>query len=103
VEVFYILEGEIQFHIYNRTVTMSQGACVFAPRNVAHAWRNNPNRLNPQSARVQFSFYPGGIEGYFQQASRAANQIPPNDELINKIAREWGVENIGETNWNDDT
>jgi glyoxylate utilization-related uncharacterized protein len=100
-EVFYVLEGKIQFYIHNRTVTMSEGSCVFAPRHVAHAWRN-PNGTNSQLARVQFFFFPGGIEGYFQQASRAAYQIPPNNELINKIAKEWGVENIGEADWDDE-
>ena len=83
-------------------MTMSQGACVFGPRGVPHAWRNNPNRVNPQPARLQFTFAPGGIEGYFQQASRIVNQIPLNNDLIEQIAREWGVENIGEADWNDD-
>ncbi|CAF4031867.1 unnamed protein product [Rotaria magnacalcarata] len=97
-EAFYVLEGEIQFIINNRTVLASKGTCVYAPRGVVHTFRNI-NGTNARPARLQFWFSPAGIENYFEQVSRVLNQKPPNFDLAIQIAKEWGIDIIGPPNW----
>ncbi|CAF2930088.1 unnamed protein product [Rotaria sp. Silwood2] len=97
-EAFYVLEGEIQFQINNKTLLAPQGSCVYAPRGVVHTFRN-VNGTNSRSARLQFWFTPAGIENYFEQVSRALTQNPPNLNLAVQIAKEWGIDIIGSPNW----
>jgi cupin superfamily acireductone dioxygenase involved in methionine salvage len=97
-EVFYVVEGEMEIYIHNQTVSAPMGSCVFAPRGIAHTFRN-PNKTNAQPARVQFWSFPGGVEWYLEHASRALNQKPPNIDLFVRLAIEWGVEVIGPADW----
>ena len=102
-ELFYVLEGELQFYINNRIVTAPQGTCAFVPRGTAHAFRN-ANSTNAGPARLQFLFTPGGnIEGYLEQAGRVLNRNPPDYDLLKLLAKEWGIDIIGPANWTDNS
>ncbi len=95
-----MVEGELQFYINNQIMTAPQGTTVYSPRGIPHAFRNNANRTNATSARLQFWFIPGDrIEGYLEHAGRVLNQNPPNIDLFMVLAKEWGIDIVGPANW----
>lgn len=67
-EFFYILEGEITFHVESpgvkSPIVARAGTFVFAPRNQKHRFRNETD--NP--ARMLFGVLPGGMEKLFSDA-----------------------------------
>ena len=70
-EVFHVVEGSAEFTLDGRTRTVEAGTTVFAPRNVAHAFRSGP-----AGARVLVAVYPAGIEDMFAELSRLPAGAP---------------------------
>jgi quercetin dioxygenase-like cupin family protein len=87
-EVFYVLEGKLEFQIGNDTVQARKGATLYAPRGVRHTFRNP----GPGPARLLFFFSPGGIEGYFREASRYLTEDPPNFTKATAVGAKYGIQ-----------
>src|SRR3954453_4257742 len=39
-EVFYVLEGELEFLVGDRTILATAGSAVYGPRDILHAFKN---------------------------------------------------------------
>ncbi len=63
-EAFYVLEGEFQFHVDDKTITGTTGTFVNIPSMLFHGWRN----VGTAIGRLQCLITPGGMEGFFMEA-----------------------------------
>jgi quercetin dioxygenase-like cupin family protein len=83
-ETFYVLDGVFDILIGDRFVRAERGAFALVPRGTVHRFRCSGDR----PGRLLILFTPGGIEGFFRQAGRAAatdGPAPPIDAA--EIAR----------------
>ncbi|CAF2035159.1 unnamed protein product [Rotaria magnacalcarata] len=96
-ETFCVQEGQIQFRLNNDTFFASKGDCIFAAKRSLMAFRNK----NTTGTRVLFFFTPGGIEEYFYKASPYFAQQPPNTNVTDKFAEDYGMELFGMPIWDD--
>ena len=95
-EAFYILEGEITFHIAEERVVATAGMFANMPVGTPHSFKNESS--NP--AKMLISVAPAGLEQMFFEvgvplAEGATTALPPMKEEIEKllaIAPRYGVE-----------
>jgi quercetin dioxygenase-like cupin family protein len=73
-ETFYVLEGEIAFHVDGETRVVGAGGSAFIPRGTPHAYA-----VTSPSARVLVLDTPAGHEDFFRAVGRpaAARTLPP--------------------------
>jgi len=76
-ETFYVIEGEMTFFVGDRTIKATPGTMVFAPRDVAHSFTIDSDRV-----RILVQLTPAGGEGYFKECSvpASAMTLPPPAE-----------------------
>jgi quercetin dioxygenase-like cupin family protein len=60
---FYVLEGELEFHVGDEVFRATEGAYVLAPPNVVHHFRN----VGDTPARMLNLHTPGGFVEYRRQ------------------------------------
>ncbi len=91
-EMFYMLEGEVHFHIGDNLIKAVPGAAVFAPRGVPHHFS-----IQTPTARFLTLITPGQFTGYFMDNSFpvAVPQVvppqgPPPAELIQHMVSQLG-------------
>ncbi len=96
-EIFYILEGEVEF-TSNGIITLAKpGDQVFQPRNAQHWFK-----LKTPTARALVMFTPGGLEGLYRQTGAVAKSLelpenappapsPTQFEQLMKLAASYGV------------
>ncbi|MBE9157041.1 cupin domain-containing protein [Nodosilinea sp. LEGE 06152] len=68
-EIFEVLEGRFRFHCEGEEFEVGPGTSVVVPRSSVHGWIN----LGPGTARMLFTFVPGGIDDFFP----LIGQTPP--------------------------
>jgi quercetin dioxygenase-like cupin family protein len=73
-ESFYMLEGEIDFHIGDKKLTAGPGQFVVLPKNVPHHFN-----LVTETAKALMLITPAGFEVFFQEFGRPAQtlDLPP--------------------------
>ncbi|HEX6889087.1 MAG TPA: cupin domain-containing protein [Chryseolinea sp.] len=73
-EAFYILEGEMDFHVGDRKFKAGAGEFVFLPRNVTHHFD-----IASKTAKALLLITPGGMETFFRDFSTPAQslELPP--------------------------
>jgi hypothetical protein len=93
-EWFFLLEGRAEFFTDGAWVEVPEGAAVFAPKGVVHAYRNPGDR--PQ--RILIHTAPAGIENFFGQcAEEFAKLGGPDMTRIIQIGSEHGIELVSAT------
>ena len=86
-EVFFVLDGEIEFVLGDRTFVGKAGDVVQAPRGVVHGYLGSGDR----PARAYFMAIPAGIEPmFFEMASWPAGE-PPDMEKLGALCAEFGI------------
>src|SRR5918992_3735326 len=75
-EAFYVLEGEMTFHIGEETIKASAGSFVFGPKDVPHTYT-----VDSGPARLLFLLSPPGFEGFVEAISKPAKArtLPPSE------------------------
>ena len=68
-ETFYVVSGEWEFVVGERTIVADAGTVVYLPRGVFHTFRST-GRLDGKLFGVAV---PGGIEDFFEEAARTSN------------------------------
>lgn len=90
-ESFYLLDGEITFHIDEQTMHAKAGDFVFLPRNIRHSWKSDTD------AHFLVLVTPAGFEGSFVEFSEPAPSMslpplqegpPPEEYLQALLSRE---------------
>ncbi len=80
-EGFYILEGEIVFHVDEKRIVARRGTFLNVPRHARHHFKNEAT----EAARMLIFFAPAGIEGLFEA-------IAAHPENLVSIGKDYGVE-----------
>ena len=95
-EAFYILEGELRFHLDGQDFTAGAGAWITLARGSLHHFRN----VGDQPARMLIMVTPAGLERYFLEVGRPVSpedgeMVAPTPEDIEKLvaaAPKYGLE-----------
>lgn len=85
-EAFYVLEGEINVLIGERTLTATAGAFVLVPRGTVHTL----SKAGTASARVLVIISPAGFEKFFEEIAG-----PPDLDRIMALAPKYNLEIVG--------
>lgn len=80
-EVFYVLEGTVEFVCGNDGFTGEAGAFVFFPRGLAHTFLG----CSAPGARVLMLFVPGGLERTFIATGDADHEGPSQEQGIEVV------------------
>lgn len=76
---FYVLEGELEFHVGDEVVHGSAGTYVLAPPHVVHYFRN----VSSERAKLLNLHTPGGFVEYRQELLALQEQgIDPDDAFF---------------------
>lgn len=78
-EIFYVLEGQVEFTVGARSFTAAAGAVVYVPPGTPHAARSD------QPARMLMFYAPGGIEGMFAELGQLTPDQSNDRELMAAI------------------
>jgi quercetin dioxygenase-like cupin family protein len=78
-ETFYVLEGEMTFHVGEETIRARPGSFVFGPKDVPHTYT-----VDSGPARLLFLLSPPGFEGFVEAISRPAKALtlPPSESEV---------------------
>jgi quercetin dioxygenase-like cupin family protein len=78
---FYVLEGELEFHVGDAAFTATPGSYVLAPPNVVHHFRN----MGDTPARVLNLHTPGGFAQYRRELAELRGQgIEPDTAFFER-------------------
>ena len=78
---FYVLEGEVEFHVGDEVVHGAPGTYVLAPPGVVHYFRN----VSDKPARMLNLHTPGGFAEYRRELeSLRAQGIEPDVEFFER-------------------
>ena len=78
---FYVLEGEVEFHVGDEVVHGAPGAYVLAPPGVVHFFRN----MSDKPARILNLHTPGGFVEYRRELLALQKQgIEPGDAFFER-------------------
>ena len=84
-ETFYVLEGETNVTVGDRTFKATPGTVVCLPRDVAHSFTIESDQL-----RTLILFTPAGLEGFFKEFSVPAPAMtmpPANEPAYSEVQR----------------
>ena len=93
-ETFYVLEGELEFMVGERTLSARAGSVVYAPRGVLHGFRN----VGTGHSRMALIVTPAGLEKFFEEVGEPVTdpssppEGPPDIERLVAVARKYGME-----------
>jgi len=85
-EAFYVLEGELNVLVGERTVTATAGAFVLVPRGTVHTF----SKAGTASAKILIIISPAGFEKFFEEIAG-----PPDLEKIMALAPKYHLEIVG--------
>lgn len=95
-ECFYVLEGEFEFLAGEETVRASAGSFVYAPKGIAHTYKN----VGDTPGKFLVTITPAGFEKFFEEVGQPAadkdSPAPPPDladiEKVMNTAPKYGLE-----------
>ena len=93
-ETLYVLEGEVEFLVGERTIRAGAGSCAHVLRGTPHTFKN----VGTSPSRVLGIITPGGFERFFLEAGEPAEEgssTPegePNVGRIVEIGQKYGLE-----------
>jgi mannose-6-phosphate isomerase-like protein (cupin superfamily) len=96
-EAFYVLEGDYEFLVEDRTLRMPAGSLLYVPKGNLHAYRN----VGKGTGRMLVSQTPGGLhERFFEEVGEEAPdrrelRVPERPESLartREIAAGYGIE-----------
>lgn len=78
-ETWYVLDGELEFHVGEEAFRASPGACVFVPPHVPHAFANH----TAAPAKFLLIMSPPTHDRYFVELAKIlARSGPPDSDAI---------------------
>ncbi|MFL5680331.1 MAG: quercetin 2,3-dioxygenase [Chloroflexota bacterium] len=96
-EAWYILDGEMTFHVGDEAHRATKGSFVFAPRGIPHTFT-----VDTEPTRVLVLASPGGFEHFaLELGELATGDAAPRDlgvpapEVLGPVAERYGIEVVG--------
>jgi quercetin dioxygenase-like cupin family protein len=87
-EAYYILEGDIDFHIDGETVRSAKGDFNHLPRGTVHGFKG----ASETPARVLIFAAPAHGSEFFQEVSDEVRRVPEDLSKIPNIGQRHGIE-----------
>ena len=91
-ETFYILEGDVDFHIDGGWITAKPGATVHIPANVPHALALPPGR----TGKLLMIFQPAGFDQYLVELSKLTEQDFSDPIRMRELELKYDIVNLGD-------
>jgi quercetin dioxygenase-like cupin family protein len=85
-EAFYVLDGELNVLVGERTIKATAGAFILVPRGTVHTFSN----AGTASARILLIISPAGFEKFFEEIAG-----PPDLEKIMALAPKYNLKFVG--------
>ncbi|CAF4371211.1 unnamed protein product [Adineta steineri] len=100
-ELFYIIDGNVQFIVNGSQFCASAGDYVYVPRFVSQGIRvyNPTNSMKP--VKIQIMLFPSGLDNFLDEIALIYNQDRTNSTAINIISRKYGIVDLGPVQWKD--
>jgi quercetin dioxygenase-like cupin family protein len=96
-ESWYVIDGQLSFHVAGEVLVATSGSFVFAPRGIAHAFT-----VDIEPTRLLIVAAPAGFERFMEEAGVPAtgDEPPPGlqmpgPETLGPIAQRYGIEIVG--------
>ena len=85
-ETFYVIEGELEFMVGDRTIPATAGSVLYGPRNILHGFKN----VGTAPSRMIVLITPAGFEGFFEEVGEPVSDPsspppPPGPEDIERV------------------
>ncbi|MGB9475993.1 MAG: cupin domain-containing protein [Candidatus Udaeobacter sp.] len=85
-ESFFVLEGEVEFHVGDEKITGLPGKFIRGSRGIAHSFKNNTQL----PARILVFVTPAGFENFFHEFARPVASfdspaIPVSKDEVDKL------------------
>ena len=98
-ETFFVLEGEITFHLGDKVIVLKKGEFLFAPRGIPHHFKNTAGTHTVLLETAS----PAGMDRFIEAVGqplpdRNAPALPPTKpdvERMLKLAPEFGITMLG--------
>lgn len=102
-EIYYLLEGEVQFVADKEEHFLKPGDFIYLPKNIPHHWK-----LQSDTARILVQVMPAGLEEMFWELSKETDQRglpsppagPPPPEFLQRVGelqKKYGITGIDNT------
>lgn len=78
-ETFYILDGEVDVRLGNRTVLAQAGTSIYFPENIAHSFR-----IVSPTARL-LVILPGWSDAFYREVGEKITTLPPDPDTFQAI------------------
>ena len=82
-EIFYVLDGEIEFNFDDETVTATSGMTINIPPNVWHDVKSG------KGGRLITIFSPGGFEKYLEEMASLSDEQFANEKFMTTLAEKY--------------
>jgi quercetin dioxygenase-like cupin family protein len=96
-EAWYVLDGQMTFHVDGQVLVATAGSFAFAPRGLAHAFT-----VDVEPTRVLVIATPGGFEHFaLELGVPASSTTPPADlavpspDVLAPVADRYGIQVVG--------
>jgi mannose-6-phosphate isomerase-like protein (cupin superfamily) len=87
-ETFLIESGEVEVNRGGELIRGQKGDVIYLPRGVPHA----PKALGTDNLAILVICVPGGFDRFFAACGEEFKKEKPDFELLDKLAREYGIE-----------
>jgi len=84
-EIFYVVEGEMEFTLADKKIRAAAGTTVFLPRGITHSFKTMES-----GARALVMMFPSGIEKMFRELD-ALPSGPPDFSQVTSICKRYGI------------
>ena len=85
LEIFYVLEGAVDFMFDDETITATTGTTVNVPANVWHAARSQ------DGARLLTIFTPGGFDKYLEELVALTESQYADAALMSRLSAKYDI------------
>ncbi len=83
-EIFYVLEGEVEFQLGHQRFRAKAGSVAFLPKQIAHTFRN----VGSTPSKVLVVIMPGRFVGFFEDIHALAK---PNPEDAMELGKKYDL------------
>ncbi len=91
-EFFWIVKGTFLVKVADRTIRVSEGASLFLPRGIAHAFQN----VGTDTGHLLIGTLPGGVmRAYFEELRLLFLSGPPDKLPISQVGAKYDVVFVG--------
>ena len=90
-ETFYILDGDVNFHIDGDWIVAKTGACVHIPPGVPHA----VDLPSGGTGRMLMIFQPAGFDQFLAQLARMSEAQLADEKLMQALNEQFDIINLG--------